>query len=356
MTNLGLMHSKLKSVRSCAVLLFALLASATLYGYVEPIYTVTVAAGTNNLDEATVEVTQNGETTTAAFSSLTLNQGGTFVKKGMGWLQSSTAMSVFTGEVVVAEGALILTEDGQAGKILSQDLEYCTDWTGSARLVVSNGATVVIVSPANDSWPHLKQPVVLSGEGLNGLGAIYFVSLSGQDKGTQLYYSHVTLLGDTKIGYANGGRIGIGYCVVDMNGHDLTCVTFGSSRCNQVLCGLQVKNPGNILADHTQMYFSASKTWEGTAANTIVLTNNPYFRLYNFGGQIKWTLVNAYEGLVGYSQSGSASYADPAKNIWHGPWRLDKSVTLGANTTTTDNHGIVLNGAVSGEGGITLRH
>ncbi len=355
MTNLGLMHSMLKSVRSCAVLLLALIASGTLFGYDEPIYTVTVAAGTNSLDEATVEVTQNGETTTAAFSSLTLDQGGTFVKKGMGYLQSSTAMSVFTGEVVVEEGALIVSGDGQTGAILANK-QYRTDWTGSARLVVSNGATVVIVSPANDSWPHLVQPVVLSGEGLNGLGAIYFVSATGQDKGTQLYYSHITLLGDTKIGYANGGRIGIGYCVVDMNGHDLTCVTFGSSRCNQVLCGLQVKNPGNILADHTQMYFSSSKTWEGTAANTITFTNNPYFRMYNFGGKINWTLVNAYEGLAGYAQDGDPSYDSPTQNIWHGPWRLDKSVTLGANSTGTDDHVINLAGSVSGEGGITLRH
>ena len=76
MTKLGLMRAMLKSVRGCAVLILAILASATLYGYDEPVYTVTVAAGTNSLDEATVEVTQNGETTSAAFSSLTLNQGG----------------------------------------------------------------------------------------------------------------------------------------------------------------------------------------------------------------------------------------------------------------------------------------
>ena len=78
---------------------FLIMASVSLLyvtagAYEEPVYTVMVADGTNNLDEATVEVTQNGETTTAAFADLTLDQGGTFVKKGMGWLQSSTAMSM----------------------------------------------------------------------------------------------------------------------------------------------------------------------------------------------------------------------------------------------------------------------
>ena len=338
-----------------AILALAILVPCAAFGYEEPVYTVTVASGTNSLDEATVEVTQNGETTSAAFSSLTLDQGGTFVKKGAGFLQSSSAMSVFTGEVVVAEGALILTEDGQAGKIMNGSTKYRTDWTDVASLVVSNGATIVLATSPSDTCPHLKQPVSLSGEGLNGLGAIYYCTAGKDDGETQLYYSHITLLGDTKIGYEDGGRLGIGYCVVDMNGHDLTCVTFGSSRCNQVLCGLQVKNPGNIVADHTQAYFSASKTWEGDAENTVTLTNNAYFRMYNFGGQVNWTLVNAHEDLIGYSSASASSY-DGSNNIWHGPVRLDKSMTLGSTSTSTDNHGIFIAGNVSGDGGFTLRH
>ena len=341
--------------RRLATALIAVLAASFTYGYDEPVYTVTVAQGTNSLDDATIEVTQNGETTSAAFSSLTLNQGGTFVKKGSGWLQSSTAMSVFTGEVVVAEGALILTEDGQAGKIMDGTTKYRTDWTGVASLVVSNGATIVLATLPSDTFPHLKQPVSLSGEGLNGLGAIYYCTAGKDDGETQLYYSHITLLGDTKIGYEDGGRLGIGYCVVDMNGYDLTCKTFGDSRANQVFCGLQVKNPGNIVADNTQAYFSASKTWEGAAENTVTLTNNAYFRMYNFGGQIKWTLANAHEGLIGYSSASDPSY-DGSNNIWHGPVRLDKSMTLGSTSTSTDNHGIFIAGNVSGDGGFTLRH
>ena len=357
-SNLHAIAQRAADVGGCVIFAFSILASCAACGYEEPVYAVTVTAGTNSLDEAMVEVTQNGETTSAAFSSLTLDQGGTFVKKGMGWLQSSTAMSVFTGEVVVAEGALILTEDGQAGATIGGTTKYRTSWSDCARLVVSNGATLALITPDQNTWARLIQPVVLSGEGLNGLGAIYHVSAASSDKGTQLYYSHVTLLGDTKIVYANGGRVGIGYCIVDMNGHDLTCTTRGSTRGNQVLCGLQVKNPGNILADHTQLYFSASKKWEGTAENTVTLTNNPYFRMYNFGGEIHWTLVNAHEGLVGYAQDSSSSvtYDDPDQNIWHGPWRLDKSMYIGANSTGTDNYGTVLAGAVSGEGGITLRH
>ena len=95
---------KRQSLKNLVIMASVSLLCAAAGAYEEPVYTVMVAAGTNNLDEATVEVTQNGETTSAAFSELTLDKGGTFVKKGTGWLQSSTAMSVFTGEVVVAEG------------------------------------------------------------------------------------------------------------------------------------------------------------------------------------------------------------------------------------------------------------
>ena len=345
-----------KLFKTLVILASVSLLCASAGAYEEPVYTVTVTAGTNSLDEATVEVTQNGETTTAAFTDLTLDQGGTFVKKGMGFLQSSTAMSVFTGEVVVAEGALILTEDGQAGKILGKANYRTLPWADCASLVVSNGATVVLVTSAENTYARLVQPVSLSGEGLNGLGAIYYRTAGNANSEIQLYYSHITLLGDTKIGYEKGGRLGIGYCVVDMNGHDLTCVTFGSTRANQVFCGLQVKNPGNILADHTQLYFSATKKWEGTAENTVTFTNDSYFRMYNFGGNVPWTLVNAHEGLTGYAQDGSHSYDDPSQNVWHGPWRLDKNMYIGASSTGTDNYGMVLAGNVSGDGGITLRH
>ena len=120
-SNLRAIAQRAADVGGCAIFALSILVSCAACGYEEPVYAVTVTGGTNSLDEAMVEVTQNGETTTAAFSSLTLDQGGTFVKKGMGWLQSSTAMSVFTGEVVVAEGALILTADGQSGATLNDN-------------------------------------------------------------------------------------------------------------------------------------------------------------------------------------------------------------------------------------------
>ena len=341
-------------MKMCVLAAAGMLASI-VGAYEEPVYTDTVAEGTNSLDAATVEVTQNGETVSAAFSSLTLDKGGTFVKKGLGWLQSSSAMSVFTGEVVVAEGALILTENGQAGRILDNDNYRVSTWTNCASLVVSNGATVALITSAETTFPHLVQPVKLSGEGLNGLGAIHVSAISKADKGTQLYYSHITLIGDTKIVFEDGGRLGIGYCVVDMNGYDLTCASPTGARGNQVLCGLQVKNPGNIIGDHTQLYFSASKTWAGDADNTVTLTNNAALQMYNFGGLIKWTLVNDSENLVGYSRSGDPTW-NTTKNIWHGPWILNENVTLGATTTTTDNHGISIDGSITGDGGITLRH
>ena len=55
-------------MKMCVLAAAGMLASI-VGAYEEPVYTVTVAEGTNSLDAATVEVTQNGETVSAAFSS-----------------------------------------------------------------------------------------------------------------------------------------------------------------------------------------------------------------------------------------------------------------------------------------------
>ena len=85
----------------------ATLCAAAAFALDEPIYTVTTSGtGTTELSSATVEVTQNGTITTAAFSDLTLTTG-TFRKRGTGYLRSADAMSGFKGTILIEEGAFI---------------------------------------------------------------------------------------------------------------------------------------------------------------------------------------------------------------------------------------------------------
>ena len=331
------------------MIVVSILLCATAGAFDEPIYTVTTSGeGTNDLDSAIVEVTQNGETTTANFSDLTLT-GGTFRKRGTGWLQSSDAMSGFAGELVIEEGAFIVSKTGQAGVVDAEQSKYKTDWTGYAHIVVSNGATLAIDNTT--SMPTLRQPVTLSGNGYKGLGAIY--NCHTNNTGTHFYYSHVTLADDTTV--CNGrasGRLGFGYCIMEMNGHTLTSKSL-NGRAYHVLCGMQVKSPGHIILDGTRGYFSASKKWEGSAENTVVFTNGAYFQMYNFGGTVPWTFVNQVEGLGGYAGNAKPSWNMPEHNRWDGPINLEKSISF---TGGEETHGMSMFGPVYGPGGITFKN
>ena len=325
---------------------------ATVGAFEEPVYTVTVAEGTNSLDEAMVEVTQNGETTTKAFSDLTLDQGGTFVKKGNGWLQSSTAMSVFTGEIVIEEGALIVSEDGQTGVVNTEATatRYRTDWTGFAHLVISNGATLVV--DCSSATPHLRQPVTFEGEGLNGMGAIFNINTSS---GNSFYNAQLTMSGDALVCTEGSGRMSFGYSRMDMNGHTLTSRGVGS-RGVHVFCGMAMHTPGHIVLDYMRGYFSASKEWDGTAENTVTATNNAQLYMYGFGGTVPWTFVNRCSNLSAYSSAGSATWNRPTQNRWDGPVQLEEDISFGSSSLSTTNHGMAFFGPFMGPAGFSLKY
>lgn len=337
--------------RMCAVANVAMMTLLAM-GFDEPIYTVTTSGeSTNSLDAATVQVTIGGETTDVAFSDLTL-AGGTFRKCGTGWLQSSDAMASFEGELVIEEGAFIVSRTGQSGKISAGNDQYKTDWTGCARVVVSNGATLAIDNATE--YPTLRQPILICGDGYKGFGAICNFNGRSGSIGSQLYYSQVTLTGDATICHGcNGGRLGLGYSVLDMNGHTLTSKSL-EGRGVHVMGGVQVTNPGHIVFDSTLAHFSLNKAWDGTAANTVTFTNNAYLRMQGFGSDVRWTAINACDPLGAYAyDTNGDTWNKPNANRWNGPFRLDKSMMVGHNTYPA--HCLSLSGTVSGEAGITLR-
>ena len=320
-------------------------------GFVEPIYTVTTSGeGTNSLDTAMVQVTLGGETSEVAFSDLSL-AGGTFRKCGTGWLQSSDAMASFEGELVIEEGAFIVSRTGQSGKINAGNDQYKTEWTGCARVVVSNGATLAIDNATE--YPTLKQPISICGDGYKGFGAICNFNGRSGSNGSQLYYSQVTLTGDATICHGcDGGRLGLGYSVLDMNGHTLTSKSL-EGRGVHVMGGVQVTNPGHIVFDSTLAHFSLNKKWDGAAANTVTFTNNAYLRMQGFGSDVKWTAINACEPLGADAYDSADTWDKPNANRWNGPFRLDKPMTVGYNARPT--HCLSLGGTVSGEAGLAVK-
>jgi len=120
------------------VYLAASIAAGAFAEDAEPVCVVTVEPGvTNRLDECEVSVTQDGVTETKEFSSLSL-VSGTFKKRGFGFLMSSTAMTNFTGTILIEEGALMTESPGMTGP---------ADATAGP-MVISNGASLVLAPSA----------------------------------------------------------------------------------------------------------------------------------------------------------------------------------------------------------------
>ena len=329
---------------------FSLCAAA--FAFEEPVYTVaTSGEGTNDLDAAMVEIAQNGETTTAAFSALTLTTG-TLRKCGSGWLRSSDALAGFIGEIVVEEGAFIVSKDGQTGVVNTEaeGTRYTTNWTGFARLVVSNGATLVVDCSA--ATPHLRQPVTFGGEGYKGLGAIYNINASSSNS---FYNAQLSLSDDALVCTRGSGRLSFGYSHMDMNGHTLTTRGIGG-RGVHVFCGMAMHTPGHIVLDRMQGYFSATRAWDGTAENTVTATDDARFYMYNFGGTVPWTFINRCPDLLTYSSSGSATWNRPTHNRWDGPVQLEEDISFGSSSSSVTNHSMAFFGPFTGPAGFALKN
>ena len=142
----------------------ATLCAAAAFALDEPIYTITTSGeGTNDITAATIEVTENGATTTKSFSEISFTTG-TIRKRGTGFLRSDSSLVSFTGTILVEEGAWLATANGHLGYSVHP-------YTDSANVVISNGASVVYAIPSG-STGQFRQAVAFCGTGYRGIGAL----------------------------------------------------------------------------------------------------------------------------------------------------------------------------------------
>ena len=268
---------------------------------VYPLYTVTVEEGTTNLlDEAMVSVLNaaDGTPESVAFSMLSGNiTTGTFKKLGRGFLQGSTGMSEFEGDLLIEEGAYIVTTNQQTGKCLastgsSTRFKEADYYAGTAHIVISNGATLVIDTK---TVLNLTQRLTFGGEGLDGMGAICneTVPISGVKLlNTVFYNACVTMTDDALLCNRTTQRFGFGYCYFDMNGHTFTIRDL-NGRAEQVICGVHFRTPGHLVFDGAEAYISAARSWDGDASNTITLTNHATGKR-----QVRRVPINSLENIA----------------------------------------------------------
>ena len=198
----------------------ATLCATAAFAFTEPIYTITTSGeGTNDITAATIEVTENGTTTTKSFSDISFTFG-TILKRGTGFLQSNAGLSNFTGTIVVAEGVWLATANGHLGRsVVPPDI--------SASVVISNGASVKVAIPAG-STGQFRQSITFGGTGYNGMGAIC-VENKVASIDSLFWNTRWTMTDDATIAYHNTtSTFTAGYIVTDMQGHTLTLQGYGN--------------------------------------------------------------------------------------------------------------------------------
>ena len=324
---------------------------------VEPVYTVTVPAGeTNRIEELTVQVTSGGETSEQTFTSLGNLTAGTVRKLGTGVVVSSRQLSTFTGQVLVEAGGFKIDDNLQIGPT-NKTSDACTVW-------VKRGASFIISKADGSEKLNLRKTIFhLSGDGLNGLGAI----------DTELFNSGVTqntvfdtcggwtLEGDARIGGYGTARLDCSNFTLDMQGFALEVdVPKGqSSRYNMFLYLVTIKNAGDIILNGSSFCPQGVNYWTEGIESTIVVTNGANFGYYNssLSGTSSTTLRFASGARTTWSVGGSAndsSQMTPGnvrQGWWDGPVRVDGTVSVYGSG---DRKGAALRGKLSGTGSLRM--
>ena len=253
------------------------------------------------------------------------------MKQGASTLTVTSTNSTYDGAVLVQEGILKMGTDRALGAT-------------SGATTIANGATLDV----NDFSPGFE-PVIVSGAGVNGQGAI-IDSTTGGAVDTNL--RDVTLAGDTTFGAPNGGRwdlrvrssTGPGPGLRG-NGHKLTKVGSGlvSIACQRTTTGYWHLDLGDILVSEGNLAFAESLDL-GNPSASLTVSPGAIVQFYDLGvtnpvGRII-TMTDAR-----LNSSGGASDT----NVVNGGFQL-----TGLNTFWCDQAHLIVNGPMGGSGSIGL--
>ncbi|MCQ2391947.1 MAG: hypothetical protein MJ240_11040 [Kiritimatiellae bacterium] len=327
-----------------------------------PLYVLDTAAGSMaepvKIDEQTLIKYASAEDETGeevAFSSLGEPTGGTFVKRGAGFVLSSAKFKSFRGEFRVEGGGLVVNAPYQTGPMTSGTKPV---------FAVSNNASFVIaatVTPPTtvDSSARLIRHAkfVLRGAGVDGEGAIK--NLSTVDLNYCFGNVDFELEDDVIFGSRSTKRWDCGSSsTINMNGHLLTIRGFANANDRNgsfTIDSTTVSNPYKIVVDHTGLLLQGTPVFKGGDTNAIEFGDYSYLSLWKAAftaSRLPWT-IRFKEGAKGnnYINAGGSVYDEynGAQNYIYAPIDTRELTRVSAGTA---GQGLMLYGPVSGPGGL----
>ena len=293
-----------------------------------------VFAGSEGADGTDWIVTADvGETYTI---STAIGNYSRLVKQGAGEVVLTAATTAFTGDVLVEEGTLAITDTKAVG-------------TGTP-VTVENGATFWLKVPhptgSQSSAVFTGHKMTIAGNGVDGKGALRYMRTNASGNADNLF-SHVELADDATVECAYRWGMYTG-CLLDLKGHTLTRATSGSTVnwmfYNKLTAGTIMHTEGTMTFQNRPEFLDGTNT-------LIVVTNTATLALWDANNPIN-AAIKLYTGRTFASNAG----LDPlTQNIVNGPIHLAKYGTSTdayiENRYYNGKTVMTINGAITGDRG-----
>ena len=283
------------------------------------------------------------------------------IKEGDGTLVMDTAITGFTGPVVINDGVLKCDCTGALGAD-----------TTSSHVYVRDGATFYVKRIADsDDIKNTNRNLHIAGEGHNGQGAL------NVDKSRKSnVYNAVGIYG--KVLYLDGNATAVhpSWAVlaspVYLNGYTLTVKSadsFSATQsmyCNATFQAGEINGPGKMVIDDSIYYLSGTKLNDSTPGNELEIRDNGAFRFWKgnytgfdwiirFTGATAWFFGDNHDGRMRFNLDGSASgFYNAARNRIGSPMILEGTTLKMRTQSGIPDNWVFLTGPISGNGNINL--
>ena len=288
------------------------------------------------------------------------------IKEGDGTLVMDTAISGFTGPIVVKDGVVacmgryMLGADNTSSHIYVRD--GATMWFN--RILGADGRTDTVINE-NRNY-HVK------GTGHNDQGALNTIALrpNGSYNYAKLYGTTLSLDGNATIIHPAWSKM---FSTANLNGFTLTVKSptsylSGSNWCNASVQIATLNGPGKMVLDDTIYYLQSTTFNDTTEGNEIVVGTNSGFRFWRstytgrnwtirFTGENCWLWGDNTDGMMRFNQEATATVIyNSQKNRITNPMVLDGGTLKMRTQSGLPDNWIFIEGPISGNGNINLAY
>ena len=347
-------HAEVDQIQS-GTLVVGIAAAPTV---TEPIYIVATEDGTNSLGGTLpIKVVRDGVTNDATVAETAFGGGGTFVKRGEGYLLSSDKLQAFTGVIVVENGVFAVNDNLQTGPKSSATAPDVWILPGASFGLIGTKSTCGVGNL------KLYNKFHFAGVGYRGQG----VMINQLDASQAYVFNNLwTIESDVRITSQVSTRWDwSGDFKLSLRRNTLEFYRDKVAWTHYISAWKGALTPGTLRFCGMDFHPEGGQSGQTDAKLRIEMrksadgTINPSISWYNSSLTTPNWSVDVPAGVAcGFNSSGSAqknfmSPGNTGANFWSAKVNVDGKLAMYSSTT---NRGCTLLGTVSGTGSLTMRN